>query len=307
MADEKLSTGVVTDVVEFVAGDRLEFQSMPFPPLINASDMPQEHFDGALVHIHVGTKETNAVFGNAALVAPGVAIGAKHVIAKDLDDVMAGRISIFATAMAKDGRVDYWDVRHIMFDEDDLAIYSLVRRSALPESKRLTLASLSTRLPAEGEPVMIVGFKWEDGSFSHEDGRDVGIVKGHVHASIGVVGDRYPHGRDRSVIPWPCFEVRVGTHPGMSGGPAFDVNGDLVGVLTSGFGDGDDPEGISYVSMVHPALWRPFKTAWPNGLFPESTTLLEINPLMCHITGRDRVYTVLDLNGDSKWYFDHWS
>lgn len=307
MTDERPATGIVTEVIEFDAGDRLEFQSMPFPPLFDVPDMPQEHFDGALIHIHVGTKENNAVFGNAAMVAPGVAIGAKHVFAKDLDAIMAGSISIFATALAKDGRFDYWDVRHIRFEEDDLAIYSLVRRSALPESKRLTLAGLSTRLPPEGEPVMIVGFKWEDGSYSVEDGQHVGIVKGHVHASIGLVGERYPHGRDRSVIPWPCFEVRVGTHPGMSGGPAFDVNGDLVGVLTSGVGDGDDPDGTSYVSMVQPALWRPFKTAWPKGVFPESTTLLEIDPLMCYIKGRERVYPVLDLNGDSKWYFDHWS
>lgn len=51
----------------------------------------------------------------------------------------------------------------------------------------------------------------------------------------GLVGDMFPGGRDR-VFYQPCFEIRIATDGGMSGGPVF-TNGGLCGVLSVGADD----------------------------------------------------------------------
>ena len=54
-----------------------------------------------------------------------------------------------------------------------------------------------------------------------------------LDARSGLVGDLFPGGRDRVLAPHPCFEVRVPTKGGMSGGPVFTRRG-LCGVFSSG-------------------------------------------------------------------------
>ncbi len=270
--------------------------------------MPQDHFDGALVHIHIGTKEENKILGNAAMVAPGIAIGARHVIESDLPMIIKGERHIWATAVCKGSRLDYWEIRHINTHENtDLAIFSLVRKSELPEDLTLNVTVPSTRMPNEGETVMVAGFHWTGGSSSNQQEHFQSVIHGDVRGAVGLVTDRFAIRRDNSSLRWPCFAIRVGTYGGMSGGPAFDSEGHLIGVLCSGFGDGDSTEGPSYISMLYPALYESFLTAWPNALYPERTTLLEIDRRLCPIVGAEHLTRVLDLNGQLNWHYDQWS
>jgi hypothetical protein len=298
-----LAQGVVTDVVEFDTGDHLVVQTKSFPPIVDSDHMPPAHFDGALVHVHIGTKDDNRVLGNAAMVAPGIAIGARHVVESDLPRILSGELSIWGTAVADEGRLDIWNVRHVNTNaHTDLAIFSLVRRSAMPRDNMLTVVTTSTRIPAAGETVMIAGLRWISGSSSVEDGgRHAGRVTGEVRGAVGIVSDSFPAGRDRTILPGPCFAINVGTYLGMSGGPAFDQNGHFIGVLSTGLGDGDSTEGPSFISLVYPALWEPFLTAWPNALHPERTTLLDIDRRMCPIEGAERLSRVMSLDGEFVW------
>lgn len=70
-----------------------------------------------------------------------------------------------------------------------------------------------------------------------------------VAAESGLVGNQYPSGRDRSLAPYPCFEVLVPTSPGMSGGPVFTDNG-LGGVVSVGTTGEEGLEPYSLAALI---------------------------------------------------------
>lgn len=306
---EKLVSGVVGPPVEFSTGGGFQVQALEFRPILDADRFPTwAHFDGALMQVHIGTKAASSIQGSAVMVAPGIAVGARHVVEGHLAEILAERCHVWVTAVGKSGRLDIWNVRHInMRPETDIAIFSLVRRSAMPPDDMLTIAVISTRTPVVGEAIMVAGFRDTAPDTLHAPDANRFGFSGEVRGSVGLVAEVYPVRRDLGMLNWPCFRITVGTFSGMSGGPAFDKNGHLVGVLCAGDGPGDGVDSPSYISMIYPALWERFLTAWPNGLYPTETSLLEIDRRMCAIVGGDRVYRGLGLDGEIQWMYDLWS
>jgi hypothetical protein len=49
----------------------------------------------------------------------------------------------------------------------------------------------------------------------------------------------------------------------MSGGPAFDASGNVIGVLSSSFAMEGDERGPSYVSLLDPVFCARFPLTWP--------------------------------------------
>ena len=65
------------------------------------------------------------------------------------------------------------------------------------------------------------------------------------------------------MLPSPCIEVNMETLGGMSGGPVFNEEGRLIGILSSSF-DG----GPSYVTLIWDAL-RLSITNLPDEIWPD--------------------------------------
>ncbi len=158
------------------------------------------------------------------------------------------------------------DLRLSASTEGELADSRLDLASDFPVTG-LQCATLSTRTPGIGEPVMIVGVRNEEQA---EIGSPLGLA---VHIGVGEVSEIYATGRDTVMLPHPCFEVRCLTVGGMSGGPAFDRNGHLVGILTSSL---DETSGPSYVSMWWPTAGNVIETVWPPGFASLPTSLLKL-------------------------------
>jgi len=57
----------------------------------------------------------------------------------------------------------------------------------------------------------------------------------------------YPHGRDRGMLNFPCFEVEGQVDPGFSGGPVF-YQGKLCGIVSSG----SSFDERSYIALLWP-------------------------------------------------------
>ena len=84
---------------------------------------------------------------------------------------------------------------------------------------------------------------------------------GHVdiHAQSdafeGKITKHYPHGRDRGLLKWPCYETDMEIKRGASGGPVFvsGSSGVVFGVNCTGF----DPHTVSYVSSLVPLVHKP--------------------------------------------------
>ncbi len=77
--------------------------------------------------------------------------------------------------------------------------------------------------------------------------------------SIGLVNEHYPNGRDRVMLPNPCYQTSINITGGSSGGPVFNALGAVVGINTSGI-----DESIHYVSKINNILDMPVPDGSPD-------------------------------------------
>lgn len=162
----------------------------------------------------------------------------------------------------------------------DITILGLMYASALPPDALFHQAPITTRLPRVGEKLMISGFL---PAAHYAEASNPGVLecRGNIVACSGEVVTRYPTGRDSCMLPWPVLEVNCPSWGGMSGGPVFDHDGKLVGLLSSSF-----EEGPSYISLLWPALSATFVGGWPMDHGP--TSLLSLDAL-CEIDKRGAI------------------
>lgn len=64
---------------------------------------------------------------------------------------------------------------------------------------------------------------------------------------LGAVEEYYPTGRDRSMLPAPCYRTTITLHSASSGGPVFSPGGGIVGVNSSSF---NGAENVSFISQI---------------------------------------------------------
>lgn len=122
----------------------------------------------------------------------------------------------------------------------DLTIVSCNLNSEAHVEYPLSLVPMELCLPLIGTRLWAVGFR--DG----EIGEDIASVSPLL--ASGLVTNCFPHGRGER-MPSPCVEVDMETLGGMSGGPVFNEEGHVVGIVSSSFEGGP-----SYVTLVWDAL-----------------------------------------------------
>ncbi|MDQ4087453.1 MAG: serine protease [Pseudomonadota bacterium] len=222
-------------------------------------------FGTTLLSIMFHDPEQQWVDGSAVLIGPGIALAAKHVFDPHLPEIAEGKKAVALASLTDEGLL-LWKLQQLVYvDESDVAILRIDLASELPPTP-IRPAVLTTRTPAVGEEVMIVGLRSE---VPVSRGQPIGA---NVLAAIGTVSAVYPLERDRAMLPFPCIEISCLTVGGMSGGPAFDRTGKLVGLLTSS----NQPEGPSYVSLLWPAFGLKVQSTWLPGIVTLPTNILEL-------------------------------
>ncbi len=67
----------------------------------------------------------------------------------------------------------------------------------------------------------------------------------------GKVVECFPQGRDRSMLPNPCYQTTMVIHGGASGGPVFNKHGKVCALNSSGYPDMLD---VSFISRINEIL-----------------------------------------------------
>ena len=216
------------------------------------------HYHGVLLSVHFATNTWSTVEGSAVMVAPGIAFAAAHVIEPLIPHIMASELAISCTGLTSSGP-RHWRIKQITkANGTDLMILSLDFASPVPPDGRFVQARVTTRLPEIGELVMIAGFSASDENVPAEDGtyfpiNDRNLKYGaEVRIGVGEVVQHHLDGRG-SMVPGPANEVACSTPGGLSGGPAFDQKGMLVGILSASLNH-PDGRGPSQISLLWPAL-----------------------------------------------------
>ncbi|WP_313553128.1 serine protease [Brevundimonas sp.] len=113
----------------------------------------------------------------------------------------------------------------------DLAVLRSAERP--PETM---IANLPIRLrqpgPRIGDVVVAVGYPQIDTFHGDAERAKTRVAEG-MFAGYGVVKELYPRGRDQA-NPTPVFEVGANWPSGMSGGPVFNMAGEVIGLVSRG-------------------------------------------------------------------------
>lgn len=260
-------TGVTQEAPETTAGATFELLTFTRPPPAEDGFWSHDLHLGEGAFMALGAQIAGGmvqIHGSATLVAPGVAATARHVFD---DIVMAeGFTGALGLAPRPDGGITYWNVTsYNPIAKFDVVLMAVRPMTGWEHLRRIWRPAIHARVPELGERVSVIGYR--DLGQSHSDGAlSLGLFE-----SVGRVTTVHNTGRDRVMLPNPCCEVDVAILGGMSGGPAFDEAGNLIGVAsTSVSGDGDRP---GFISLIWPALVWPVDPVWPQNMHADRTTL----------------------------------
>ena len=133
------------------------------------------------------------------------------------------------------------------------------------ENKVLTVAS---RQPTVGEPVCTYAYPKTEVAVG-----DVQRIDFRPAYFEGSVAEFLPDGRDRVLLPGPCYRTSIMIHAGASGGPVFGPDGSVFGINSTGF----EQDEISYISCVADSLSLQIGgVLLPGNTSPQSVSLQEL-------------------------------
>jgi V8-like Glu-specific endopeptidase len=267
--------------------------------------MPLNSQLGLLLALSVRDDDGQHTTGSAVMVGPGLALCAAHVLNDQgyLDKSVAGNATFVASAPTPDGLLLWTILRVATVPGSDLAVLSMQLTSDYPKSRHFNHASITTRMPAIGDVLTVTGLSAVRRTEVRTATMQIDLVTG---CAKGKVIDRYPDGRDKTMLPGPCLAVECKARGGMSGGPVFDSRGFLVGVVSSSY----EGSVTTFVSHVWPALVRAQACpVWPRGPYPlpSAGTLLHLGRRFGVYIDRPDAFELCVFNGEISLNYSAWS
>jgi hypothetical protein len=110
-------------------------------------------------------------------------------------------------------------------------------------ASRLIRRKPSFRVLAAGETVWT--YAYPGTAVSGQNPQQVSI---NPRFYVGTITRYFATGRDRVMLPHPCYETSITLHSGSSGGPVFGLGGKVIGVNSTG-GNGALSE-TSFISRI---------------------------------------------------------
>ena len=211
------------------------------------------------------------VVGTATILCRHLLVTARHVLTDRA--VLAGARSVDPASPDAGTRVNrglvavqvlpgpeyvIWEVvSAIAHPASDLALLhvsSNPRRSDPESPLRRNAPVVNPFAPHVGDRVAAFGYRRSSARASRNSDSELNIViNDEFMSSVGVVREIHDSGRDRVMLPFPCYRVDARFDAGMSGGPLFDEYGSLCGLVCSNIeGSHRAGEPISYVTTLWP-------------------------------------------------------
>jgi len=222
------------------------------------------------------------VRGSAVMIAPGLALTARHNVEIFRENYEAARRKGEARGLHMFG-VQSWVnppativhrvARWFAAPWTDLAVLQVAPASELPSNHRWRCVTLELGIPAVGAP--IAAFGYDDVAVSI--GPELIDIRARGATTTGVVREVLDALPGNSLHGWPRFMTNARFDGGMSGGPVMSAAGRLCGVVsTSMRATNDDEEHASFVPLLWPAMAIEVELQTAEGAPPSTWTLLDL-------------------------------
>lgn len=158
--------------------------------------------------------------GSGVYLGHGLILTARHAVVKDLDDVQSDRYDIYVVDST--GKENH--AKPVLISES--ADYAIIRVPDLD----VPAATLTCRMPVVDEPVTLVGTAY---GFIEN-----GVAHGTVSSThLNDVVFAIKTDSTLAAYGWSSLVIAaIAGAPGDSGGPVYDANGDVIGVMVAGAG-----------------------------------------------------------------------
>lgn len=228
--------------------------------------------------------------GTAVIVAPGLAMTAKHVLTlghikahgekplqgnSELSFSMQA-IQIQNTSGGVKGAI--WNILKIYGSAStDIAFLELTPFSEEAAKYKWRIPKMNLKPPEVG--ARIVGFGYSKHQIASKESEVEWSLEGTT--IVGEVKNVYREKRDAAMLNFPCFETNVKFTDGMSGGPIFDNEGHLCGLICEHLyeGETDRVDAHSHVVTLWPAVGTEISTegfGFPRGTSYPFLKLIEL-------------------------------
>lgn len=252
-----------------MAGFKLHMEGIriPAPEAVQAAEFGADE-TGMVVSLCSMVDGSTQALGTAFIVLPGLAMTAAHVVAEyeaagRLENGLLLLIGIFGADLRA------WQVTNIRMPvEGDVALLEVVPRFDHGDQVSVNHVELTARMPKVGEPLLALGLIADQVDFPFDaDGEEGSWISVAGLVATGTVLEFYPR-RDRN-LPGPTLRCNFKAPGGMSGGPVFDKDGYVCGIVSASMEI--DGEWESYVSLHWFALMFETHPPWPEDLFKSAT------------------------------------
>lgn len=180
---------------------------------------------GVAITIYVGgsTEATTEAAGSGVYLGNGYVLTARHVAIKDMADPQSDRNVLYVKQ--SDGKT-IPAVPVVISEDADYAVLKLAHPIPGPTAK------ISCEAVTVGEPVTLVGspLGWIENAITH--GTVASIT---TDGALFAASTHYQVSLD--ALGWSHLVIAgLAAAPGTSGGPVFDDNGNVIGILVAGAG-----------------------------------------------------------------------
>jgi len=212
----------------------------------------------------------NGIFkqcGTAVILNNGIAVTAKHIFdwawrtfegeRMGDDQHLTGTFGLMVIQIlneAKDAAL--WDVREVFFSPfNDVAFLKLVPTSESALSRQCRTPKINLFPPIIGSKVAALGYPAREIKIE-QDGENAKLLTDlRPMTTTGIVKQIHEYKRDSVRLPFPCFQTNARFDDGMSGGPVFDSNGCLCGLICQNLPPSiPGEEHVSYVTTLWPSM-----------------------------------------------------
>lgn len=209
-------------------------------------------------------KGINKIVGSATYIAPGIFITAKHAVDEWHQESVGGNRFARAEDQDKDKETNYEsDVLQILKDNSALAVWRIRKAHLIPGSDlgsdntaARKVANIDAKFtinlhpPRPEETIDVFGFPNTINKhlYDQKSEHNLNLTRSH-----GIVEDLLPRGN--GMVKPSCIQANVNILGGMSGGPATNSLGELVGINSSEYDLGQDNSShLSFISLLWPAF-----------------------------------------------------